>query len=286
MGWTLPPLPDLQLLSDLCREAAAEMRVQPQLVEKDLHLTRLLGVLGERLGDGLLLKGGTLLSKVDLGFFRMSEDADLVIPGTAGRAGGANAKRIEPLRVALQESQKLLGYTLPFPGGERYEKNSHVLWMLEYPSAFGRQNIKVEVTIRPLLEPPRAVHLGQLVNDLILGDYSGASCFALHQDEARAEKVRAAFTRVAIRDFYDLERLADAGADLDSPRFLQLVDAKLLELNAPRFADQTRSFGMTARRRAQLEESLRKELPAVLRQDAPSFDLDSMLERFNRMWRK
>ncbi len=35
--------------------------------------------------------------------------------------------------------------------------------------------------------------------------------------EAHAEKVRAAFTREAIRDFYDLDRLLDAGADLSSP---------------------------------------------------------------------
>lgn len=42
MPWTLPPLPDRQLLADLCREAAERERVQPILVEKDFHLTRLL----------------------------------------------------------------------------------------------------------------------------------------------------------------------------------------------------------------------------------------------------
>jgi hypothetical protein len=31
---------------------------------------------------------------------------------------------------------------------------------------------------------------------------SEAKCFALDADEARAEKVRAAFTREAVRDFY------------------------------------------------------------------------------------
>jgi hypothetical protein len=69
----LPRLPDRALLADLCREAAARERVQPQLVEKDFYLTRLLWALGQSLGDGLLLKGGTLLSKVDLGFFRLSD---------------------------------------------------------------------------------------------------------------------------------------------------------------------------------------------------------------------
>jgi predicted nucleotidyltransferase component of viral defense system len=81
----LPRLPDRALLADLCREAAARERVQPQLVEKDFYLTRLLWALGQSVGEGLLLKGGTLLSKVDLGFFRLSEDADLVLPGFGSR---------------------------------------------------------------------------------------------------------------------------------------------------------------------------------------------------------
>jgi hypothetical protein len=45
--------------------------------------------------------------------------------------------------------------------------------------------------------------------------------------------VRAAFTREAIHDLYDLEQLAQASADLSSPQFIQLVDAKLAELDAP-----------------------------------------------------
>jgi len=77
---SLPPLPDRALLADLCRETAARERLQPQVIEKDFYLTRLLWALGEALGEQALLKGGTLLSKVDLGFRRMSEDADLVVP--------------------------------------------------------------------------------------------------------------------------------------------------------------------------------------------------------------
>jgi predicted nucleotidyltransferase component of viral defense system len=286
VAWTLPPLPDPQLLADRCREAAAETRVQPPLVEKDFHLTRLLGSLGDRFGDQLLLKGGTLLSKVDLGFFRMSEDADLVLPGEPHRDAGRNARRFEPIRTALQELQAPLGCRVRFPGGERFDSNSHILWYLEYRSEFGRQEIKVEVSIRPQLAPARSVRLGQLLHDRSLGDYSGAACHALSQGEARAEKVRAAFTREAIRDFYDLDRLADMGADFVSQGFLALVDAKLVELSAPRFAEQGRSFGLTGPRRARLQESLKRELAAVLRQDAPAFSLDATLERFNVMWGK
>ncbi len=285
MPWSLPPLPDLALLADLCREAAARTGIQPQLIEKDFHLTRLLGMLGQLLGPGALLKGGTLLSKVDLGFFRMSEDADLVVPGEPSRIGRANARLLGPLRSALLSLERPLGARILLPGGERFEHNAHVLWELAYRSEFGRQVIRVEATIRPVLRPPRAVALGQLLQDPLAGDPAGASCFALEADEARAEKVRAACTREAIRDFYDLDRLLASGADLSSPGFLQLVDAKLLELGAPPLARQGRSFGLTRERRSKLEKAAEADLPGVLREGAPGFDLEAMLERFNRLWR-
>jgi hypothetical protein len=74
-------LPELDALADLCRETADKERLQPWSVEKDFFLTRLIWTLAEIHGDRLLLKGGTCLSKCDLGYHRMSEDVDLVIPG-------------------------------------------------------------------------------------------------------------------------------------------------------------------------------------------------------------
>ena len=76
----LPPLPNRELLADLCLEVAATEGVQPFAIEKDSYLTRLIWALAQELGDRLLLKGGTLLRKVDLGFRRTSEDVDLAIP--------------------------------------------------------------------------------------------------------------------------------------------------------------------------------------------------------------
>lgn len=42
MTHLLPPLPEPAHLADRCREAAAREQVQPELVEKDFYLTRLL----------------------------------------------------------------------------------------------------------------------------------------------------------------------------------------------------------------------------------------------------
>lgn len=73
----LPPLPDPELLGDLCRETGTVERVAPSTVEKDLYLTRLIWALADSFAQRLLLKGGTLLSKVDLGYHRMSEEPPL-----------------------------------------------------------------------------------------------------------------------------------------------------------------------------------------------------------------
>jgi hypothetical protein len=130
------------------------------------------------------------------------------------------------------------------------------------------------------------VVLGQLLQDPLLGDYRPAFCWALDRDEARAEKVRAVFTRDAIRDFYDLDRLADTGADFVSPAFIELVDAKLAEIGAAPLANQGASLGLTPSRRNALDASLVRDLPAVLRRGAPAFDLEATIARFNRQWRK
>jgi predicted nucleotidyltransferase component of viral defense system len=283
---TLPPLPERGLLADLCREAAAREGIEPQLIEKDLYLTRLLWALGQELGEDLLLKGGTLLSKVDLGFFRMSEDADLVVPLAPSRQRALNVSRIHRVRGALKELAGAIGVWPRHPGGILSEKGAHATWALDYPSEFGEQGFQLDVSIRPRIRPARQVQLQQLLQDPLLGDYLPAKCWALAADEARAEKVRAAFTREAIRDYYDLDRIRDAGLDLTSRPFIKLVDVKLAELKQRPLSEQAPSFGLTKDRRRSLDASLLRGLPAVLRRNAPPFDLDKMLGAFDSLWGK
>jgi predicted nucleotidyltransferase component of viral defense system len=76
----LPPLPSCEILTDLAKEVGTRERVSRSAVEKDFYLKRMIWALAERFGEKRLLRGGTLLSKVDLGYYRMSEDVDLVMP--------------------------------------------------------------------------------------------------------------------------------------------------------------------------------------------------------------
>jgi predicted nucleotidyltransferase component of viral defense system len=253
----LPSLPNQELLADLCREAAQREGVEPQVIEKDFYLTRLIWAFAQSLGDHLLLKS---------------------------RTRRLNVARIDRVRASLHEVDELVGVRPEFPAGQLTDKAAHCEWRLVYPSEFGRQSIKLEVGIRPLFEPGRRVSLRQLIADPLLGSYENAYGFALSADEARAEKVRAAYTREAIRDFYDLERLRSLGVDLSSGRFVALVDRKLAELRAAPLSRQPPRVGMTARRHALLAASLRTELPSVLRANAPPFDLDDALDSLEQVW--
>ena len=116
---SLPPLPNRELLADLCYEVAATEGVQPFAIEKDFYLTRLIWALAQELGDRLLLKGGTLLSKVDLGFRRMSEDVDRVIPWAGSRRHrGINASETNRVRDALRRLAPIAGLRLENHNGE------------------------------------------------------------------------------------------------------------------------------------------------------------------------
>ncbi len=80
--------------------------MQAWAAEKDFYLTRLLWALAEVRGDRLLLKGGTCLSKCDLGYRRLSEDVDMVVPlgpdEKPERHKGINAAAMNRVRDALR----------------------------------------------------------------------------------------------------------------------------------------------------------------------------------------
>src|SRR5260221_1877738 len=172
----LPPLPDSQLLKDVCQEVAQREGFQPAAIEKDFYLTRLIWAVAQEQQKTLLLKGGTLLSKVDLEHKRMSEDADFVVPSPPQRKR-ENALRMNKIRDLLQEIKPDVGVRLRFPHGNRSDQHSGCIWELPYNSPFGPQQIVLEVPLRPVLREPRQVHLRQLIPPTELNGYESAFCW-------------------------------------------------------------------------------------------------------------
>jgi predicted nucleotidyltransferase component of viral defense system len=252
--------------------------------------------MGDRFGDQLLLKGGTCLMKVDVGFRRMSEDVDLVIPWNGAlRHKGSNASHTNRVRDALRELGPIVGIQLETPDGQAWEKRSHITWTVHYPSEFGRvypgrseptATIDVEVAMRPVLLPARSVRLQTALSEKVLGDYSNAHCFALAFAEVRGEKVRAAFTREEpqIRDYFDLGLLLECGADMVSNDFIDLVSRKLAEVGEPDLAHQPARVGLVGARLSSLETGRANGLEAVVRQEEAPFDLEELISAYDAKW--
>lgn len=285
MSHAIPPLPNADRLREECDRVAGVERLQPESVEKDFHLTRVIWALAQELGEELLLKGGTCLSKVDLGYHRMSEDADFVIPEAASGHKGTNAKKLDKIRGQLRGLVPSLGMACAQPDGTRSEKGSHGIWEISYPGRL--PNIVVlEVSLRPRIRPPRKAALRQLLDGVLAEPYSDAFCWALGPEEVRAEKVRAAFTREEpqIRDFYDLDLLRRQGLDLSSAGFVGLVDQKLAELGERPLAEQPPRFGLTDEEIVELLGPGMIRLTSVVRIDEPRFDLAGALRAFDELW--
>ena len=289
----LPDWPDPAELREECDAAEGAGRAFATQAEKDFALTRLLWSIDQEFGDELLLKGGTCLSKVDLGFHRVSEDADFVIPWPDGDHGDDDhdlrvAKRYAEMIPRLRAASKAAGMIMEKSAGTSAERNRTLRsWRVEYPSAYRNDgdSLLVELTPRFLVRAPRKAHLITVIDGPIGQAHGSAECSALDAEEVCAEKVRAAFTREEIRDFFDLGIFLD-GHDLTSKDFVALVDRKLAEWPAPRLEDQGPNFGKSAVQLLRLERSVASRLMPQLPPGAPAFELDRVLSAYNNLWNR
>jgi predicted nucleotidyltransferase component of viral defense system len=283
----IPARPDLSDLADACNESAAREHLQALQVERDFNLTRLIWSIGEELGDNLLLKGGTCLSKVDYGFHRMSEDADFVFPrAKMGSGKDQAAKVMGPLIQKIKKAAEAIGGRLADRPHSLKTIKLQADLTVAYESRFDANElgtILVQIEVRPVLRTPRRVGLQQLLSGPLAKGYDQAYCWALHADEVRAEKVRAAFTREEIRDFYDLQLFISRNSDMDSEAFRALVDEKLKEMETAPLARQHINFGKSRRQIDELQGTI-DTLLAVVRIGEDRFELQRVLSHFNELW--
>jgi predicted nucleotidyltransferase component of viral defense system len=246
-----------------------------QLVEKDYFCSVLLSFLYSD-ESSLVFKGGTCLSKVYGGFYRLSEDLDFMISTPSGSSRSFRRKTIEPLKETvgrISDVHPVFTFLEKLTGRNN---STQYIAQVQYRSSIreGPATIKIEIGLREeLLTLPQKARVKTLLNDPFsrkpaVQEFS-VSCMS--PEEAYAEKLRAALTRteLAIRDFYDIDyAVQEMGLDLSEKDFLDLAVRKLtVPGNDP--------VNITPARQEMLRRQLETELKPILREkDFQRFDLD------------
>ena len=257
------------------QETAAVTGFSPALVEKDYHCSVILKKIYEHefLKTHLVFKGGTLLAKCYLSFFRMSEDLDFSVKNELCAERKDRRKLADAIRAVIPDLLAETGFreVSPFRG---FNESRQYNAVFGYESLFLLEDtIKFEVGFRgDLMLAPVRQPLQTLLRDAYNPQKSVISPFealVLSHQEAYAEKVRAALSRQipAIRDFYDITAIADSGFDLSTPDFIALVARKLA-------ADKSAQIDLSEDKQRALQERIKGELQGVLKNNS-LFTLDA-----------
>jgi predicted nucleotidyltransferase component of viral defense system len=264
-----------ELFSEHIQNTARQIGFRGELVEKDFYCSVILSHLAEPFKEAVAFKGGTCLSKVYAGFYRLSEDLDFSISAPLGDSRGERSEKMEPVKTACRTlANQLPGILELVPiRGVNQSKQYIGAWGYRSVISGDTERIKVEVGLRePLLLP---VEEGQ-AKTLLRNAFTGEDLVAplrlrvMARPELWAEKIRAALSRrePAIRDFFDLDyACARLALDLKDPTILDLARKKLaVPGNDPVDVSEERFREL----RGQVEGQLRPVLREV---DFTSFDL-------------
>jgi len=263
----------------------AESGFSQRLIEKDYYCSLILADLEPFFGSGLVFKGGTCLSKVHAGFYRLSEDLDFAISTSTTVRRSGRRKAIAPIKNHFERiSVRLSAVEIASPMNGHNDCRQYE-GVLRYASVVTgeHETVKVEVALRePILEPTVSCVGRTLLRHPIAEEMPDAHVplcvLSLH--ETYAEKVRAALTRAppAIRDLFDIaDALLTKRLDLGDTGFLKLVRQKLA-------MPGTAGIDTSATRRRSLENQLETQLKPVLRSpDYAAFDFERAFAEVERI---
>lgn len=201
-------------------------------LEKDFYLTFVLGVISTSFPE-LIFKWWTCLNKVYLDYFRLSEDLDFDLILT----GGDNVRKRTLKQYVQSFKEKFQELGLIVKGQESYtlKNNTRLKMDFTYISMVDatQQEIKIEISVKdkkyltPVKMPIKSVFI-DLFSENPLFETQQIAC--LDFKEAVAEKMRAALTRTAIRDFFDI-RYIKQSTDFVFDHIKDIVVHKLAESN-------------------------------------------------------
>jgi predicted nucleotidyltransferase component of viral defense system len=213
---------------------AGRFGFRDSLIEKDFLCSIVLMFLSQNHTLPLCFKGGTLLAKVHAGFYRLSEDLDFSISTPIQAKRKDRSTLAKPCKLAINNLPKHLPFELTKPLAGTNESRQYNA-VLSYQSKISnrKERILIEIGLRePHLIKPAKHKTKTLLSDPFSGDefVHQYEVYSLMQQEAYAEKIRAALTRqkLAIRDFYDIAYALNGKLiDLENENFIQLVKQKL-----------------------------------------------------------
>lgn len=279
---------DPALFVEALNFTAADTGFAARLIEKDYFCSLLLDYLAGT-DEALVFKGGTCLTKVYAGFYRLSEDLDFVIPMPVEATRPERSRRAARVKQAVAELPRALPGFLVIEPLKGANDSMQYLGAVAYQSLLSRQRetITIEVGLR---EPLLAPHAPGSARTILLDPVSHEPMVApvrprcISKEEAFAEKFRAALSRreVAIRDFYDIDyAVRKLGLQPQDEELVRLVRKKLrVPGNEPVDVSEER---LTALRR-QLVPQLK---PVLRERDFREFDVDrafkTVVEMANRL---
>jgi predicted nucleotidyltransferase component of viral defense system len=279
---------DKEKLKDMIPAIAAEHRFRQAIVEKDYYLTVILNSINLSLSGDIAFKGGTLLNKIHLNYHRLSEDLDFSYCGEkdlAARSGRSAA--IAPIKEKMPGFLASLGLRSDKPEGEGFNSSKQYVFNALYPSVItGKEdNVKIEISLRqkpydpPVFNAIRHFYKDPFTKENLIPENK---ILSLSLDEAVAEKLKAAITRKdpAIRDYYDLWHIAEAGFDFHKPHFLEIFKKKLKDENYQ--GDFKHKFGLSEDKIDLLARLIETDLIPVIRIDE-AFDLNKVFSRFDKI---
>src|SRR2546428_6328080 len=213
---------------------AADTLFPARLIEKDYFCSVLLDYLAARDGS-LAFKGGTCLTKVYAGFYRLSEDLDFAIStavDTSRRERSHLAANVKDAVAALPAALPGFRIVEPLEGANN---STQYIGIVAYTSLLNRQEetIKIEVGLRePLLQPAANGSAETILRNPITNEpmVEAIRPRCISKMEAFAEKFRAALSRreVAIRDFFDIDyAVRTLGLQPQDADMVRIVKSKL-----------------------------------------------------------
>lgn len=93
---------DAGLFAEALAFTAVQQGFLSALIEKDYFCSLVLAVLSASSDTGLVFKGGTCLTKVHTGFYRLSEDLDFAVPMAVDASRAERSRKSEPVKQALR----------------------------------------------------------------------------------------------------------------------------------------------------------------------------------------